>query len=123
MKSNKTKICHLGILLIFYALMVFLLMHFEYAYGSKTDWMNQHYAIPDYFRKLFYETGDLFPSFAPNIGAGEYLLSFLLWTLFANNFVVIFIAVYKNVNLYSSYKHDWYCSRYYTILYFYKQKV
>lgn len=78
MKLNKTKVCHIGILLIFYALMVFLLIGFQYAYGSKTDWMSQHYAIPDYFRKLFYETGDLFPSFAPNIGAGEniYYLSY-----------------------------------------------
>ena len=45
--------------------------HFKYAFGSELDWADQHYAIPDYFRKLFYETGELFPSFAPNIGAGE----------------------------------------------------
>ena len=45
--------------------------HFTYAFGSELDWADQHYAIPDYFRKLFYETGELFPSFAPNLGAGE----------------------------------------------------
>ena len=52
--------------------------HFKYAFGAELDWADQHYAIPDYFRKLFYETGELFPSFAPNIGGGEniYYLSF-----------------------------------------------
>ena len=52
--------------------------HFKYAFGAALDWADQHYAIPDYFRKLFYETGELFPSFAPNIGGGEniYYLSF-----------------------------------------------
>ncbi|MGM9636724.1 MAG: YfhO family protein [Eubacteriales bacterium] len=42
-----------------------------YLYGSETDWDCQHSVLPEYFRNLFYSTGDLFPSFAPNIGAGE----------------------------------------------------
>ena len=78
MKFNKKHLCRIGILLGIYALMVLMLMRFQYAYGSNLDWNGQHYAIPDYFRKLFYETGKLFPSFAPNIGAGEniYYLSY-----------------------------------------------
>ena len=49
-----------------------------FVYGSTLDWTAQHYAIPDYFRKLFYETGDLFPSLAFNLGGGEniYALSY-----------------------------------------------
>lgn len=49
-----------------------------FVYGSTLDWTTQHYAIPDYFRKLFYETGDLFPSLAFNLGGGEniYALSY-----------------------------------------------
>ncbi|MBQ7187137.1 MAG: YfhO family protein [Ruminococcus sp.] len=52
--------------------------HFKYAFGAELDWADQHFAIPDYFRKLFYETGELFPSLAANIGGGEniYYLSF-----------------------------------------------
>lgn len=48
------------------------------AFGSKLDWASQHYAIPDYLRKLFFDTGEPFPSFAPHIGAGEniYVLSY-----------------------------------------------
>ncbi|MBR1392577.1 MAG: YfhO family protein [Ruminococcus sp.] len=61
-----------------YAAAVFAFTRGEFAFGSNLDWVNQHYAIPDYFRKLFYETGELFPSFAPNLGAGEniYYLSY-----------------------------------------------
>ena len=33
-------------------------------YGSSLDYANHHYLLPDYFRKLFYETKDLFPSWA-----------------------------------------------------------
>ncbi|MGN0601358.1 MAG: YfhO family protein [Oscillospiraceae bacterium] len=77
-RIEKKHLCRLGILLGLYALIVILLMRFKYAYGSELDWNGQHYAIPDYFRKLFYETGELFPSFAPNIGGGEniYYLSY-----------------------------------------------
>lgn len=51
---------------------------FSQTFGSTLDWSNQHFAIPDLLRKQFYETGELFPSFAPNIGAGEniYVLSY-----------------------------------------------
>lgn len=47
-------------------------------YGSQDDWASQHYAIPEYFRTLFYSTHELFPSFAPNLGGGEniYALSY-----------------------------------------------
>ena len=44
--------------------------------GANADWMNQHVVFPDYFRKLFYETGDLFPNYAANLGAGQNLFNF-----------------------------------------------
>lgn len=53
------------------------------AFGSTLDWAAQHYAIPDYFRKLFYETGEFFPSFAPNIGAGENIYVFSYYGLYS----------------------------------------
>ena len=39
-------------------------------FGSDTDWINQHTVIPDYFRKMFYETGNLIPNFSFNYGSG-----------------------------------------------------
>ena len=72
MKLKKQNYIHLAVLLAMYLAMVLILTHcFKYAYGSKLDWSAQHFAIPDIFRKQFYETGNLFPSFVFNIGAGE----------------------------------------------------
>lgn len=47
-------------------------------YGSAVDWASQHSVFPDYFRKLFYQTGELFPSLAQNIGGAEniYFISY-----------------------------------------------
>lgn len=44
--------------------------------GSGTDWISQHTVFPDYFRTLFYETGDLFPNYTANLGAGQNLYNF-----------------------------------------------
>lgn len=40
-------------------------------FGSLVDWLPQHIMFPDYFRKLFYETGDLLPNFSLALGAGQ----------------------------------------------------
>lgn len=45
-------------------------------YGSVLDWNCQHYLIPDYFRKLFYKTHNLFPAFAFNLGGGQNIFNF-----------------------------------------------
>ncbi|MFA5603982.1 MAG: YfhO family protein [Bacilli bacterium] len=50
-------------------------------YGSQTDWLSQHWALPEYFRTLFYETGELFPNFAPNIGGGQNIYNFSYYGL------------------------------------------
>ena len=50
---------------------VIMLLKSDGVWGSQTDWQNQHFAIPEYFRTRFYETGDLFPDFAPQLGAGQ----------------------------------------------------
>lgn len=52
-------------------------------YGSSLDYANQHYLIPDYFRKLFYETKDLFPSWAFNLGMGQNIYYFSYYGLFS----------------------------------------
>ena len=45
-------------------------------YGSTLDFESQHFFIPDYFRKLFYNTFDLFPDFAFNLGSGQNIYYF-----------------------------------------------
>lgn len=74
---------HCALLTLIYVLVIIFLLRFKYAYGSKLDWAGQHYAFPDYFRKLFYDTGNLFPSFAANIGAGENIYNFSYYGLYS----------------------------------------
>lgn len=81
-----------------------------YKFGSTIDWNNQHWAIPDYFRMLFYDTHDLFPDFAANLGAGQniYYLSYyglfspiiLVSFLFPNVPMVLYIIVVSILSLY-----------------------
>ena len=52
-------------------------------FGSNVDWISQHSVMPDYFRKQFYETGELFPEFAANIGGGQNIYHFSYYGLFS----------------------------------------
>ena len=79
MKSRKKDI--INIIIIVSLILIYVLLatnFFYYSYGSVTDWDCQHWTIPDYFRKQFYETGTIFNNFAPNIGDGQnvYYLSY-----------------------------------------------
>ena len=79
MKSRKKDI--INIIIIVSLILIYVLLttnFFHYSYGSTTDWDCQHWTIPDYFRKQFYETGTIFNNFAPNLGDGQniYYLSY-----------------------------------------------
>lgn len=50
-------------------------------WGSETDWISQHFAVPEYFRTRFYRTGDLFPDFAFQLGAGQNIYNFAYYGL------------------------------------------
>lgn len=52
-------------------------------FGSEVDWISQHSVIPEYFRQQFYETGELFPEFAPNIGGGQNIYNFSYYGLYS----------------------------------------
>lgn len=52
-------------------------------FGSKVDWISQHSVLPDYFRRQFYATGDLFPEFAANIGGGQNIYYFSYYGLYS----------------------------------------
>lgn len=51
-------------------------------FGAKVDWISQHSVLPDYFRRQFYETGELFPEFAANIGGGQNIYHFAYYGLY-----------------------------------------
>ena len=77
---------------------VFIITKFgKYYYGSVIDWNCQHYMIPDYFRKLFYKTKDIFPDFAMNLGSGQniYYLSYygLLSPIILFSYLLPFISM------------------------------
>ena len=51
-------------------------------FASTTDWFKQHVTFANYFRNLFYETGNLFPNFSPHLGAGENIFYIAYYGLF-----------------------------------------
>lgn len=72
------------ILLLFSAIYIsiaLVLTRGKYYFASTTDFEMQHYIFPEYFRKLFYDTFDLFPDFALNIGGGQNIYNFSYYGL------------------------------------------
>lgn len=63
-------------LIVYGLIMIALIWKPGNLFMSTTDYPAQHFAFADYFRKLFYETGDLFPDFASAIGGGQNIYNF-----------------------------------------------
>ena len=78
MKSDKKNYL---IIILYGILITFLLLGLNNLYGSNTDWISQHSVIPDYFRKIFYETGNILPNLAFNIGAGQNIYNYSYYGL------------------------------------------
>ena len=62
-----------------------------YLFGSSTDWYSQHISIPEYFRTLFYDTKDLLPDFALNIGNGQNIYNFSYYGLLSPYILISFL--------------------------------
>lgn len=79
-KKNEKAKDFLAILfyIITYILIYVSITKNNYIFASKIDFSIQHYVIPEYFRSLFYQTKNIFPDFAPNLGSGQniYYLSY-----------------------------------------------
>ena len=60
----------------------------NYLFGSNTDWLNQHTAFPEYFRKSFYTTHNFFPNFIFNLGSGQNIYNFSYYGLY-NPLIII----------------------------------
>lgn len=66
------------IFLITFLIIYIIITRDNQLFASQIDFKYQHYLIPEYFRTLFYDTRDLFPDFALNLGSGQniYYLSY-----------------------------------------------
>ena len=69
--ENRKELAAYFMLIAFAAMIIFLIYKDGFLYGSKIDWISQQSVIPEYFRQKFYETGNLFPDFAINLGGGQ----------------------------------------------------
>ena len=81
-------------------LLVVISIPTDYLFGSLTDWITQHIVFPDYFRKLFYETGNFFPSFAPSIGAGQNIFNFSYYGLYSPLFLLSYLLPFIDMTTY-----------------------
>ena len=64
------------IIILFSLILMGITIPVNHLFGSLVDWFPQHIMFPDYFRNLFYETGDFFPDFALALGAGQNIFHF-----------------------------------------------
>ena len=78
------------------AIMLFL-THGKYVFGSQTDWAQQHYFFADSFRKLFYHTGNFFPSFLFNVGNGQNIYYFSYYGLYNPIFLCSFFLPFVSL--------------------------
>lgn len=69
-------------------------------FGSRVDWISQHSVFPDYFRRLFYETGELFPEFALNIGGGQNIYNFAYYGLYSPIVLLSFLLPFVEMGEY-----------------------
>ena len=81
MKKHKKDIIYLTILVLTFMVLSIYTIKGTYLFGSSIDWYSQHISIPEYFRTLFYDTKDLFPDFAMNIGNGQNIYNFSYYGL------------------------------------------
>lgn len=58
-----------------------LIVQGKYVYASRIDWLVQHSVFPEYFRQLFYKTGEWYPDFAMSIGGGQNIFNFAYYGL------------------------------------------
>lgn len=81
LKKHKQDILVLLLYSLIYIIIVGILTRGEFVFASTTDFEMQHYIFPEYFRNLFYDTKDLFPDFALNIGGGQNIYNFSYYGL------------------------------------------
>lgn len=80
-KLMKRDYINIGIIITIFLSIVIFLVGSDYVYGSTTDWQIQHWAFPEFFRNLFYDTKNILPNFAFNLGGGQNIYYFSYYGL------------------------------------------
>lgn len=80
--------------------MILFLTRGKYVFGSTIDWPHQHFYFADYFRKLFYSTGNLFPNFAFHIGNGQNIFYFSYYGLYSPIFLLSYLVPIINMGIF-----------------------
>ena len=97
---NKRDLLNISILTILFLVFVAILVGTEFLYGSNVDWRSQHVAIPEYFRTLFYDTYQIFPDFAFNIGAGQNIYNLAYYGLLSPFILFSYLLPFVNMTYY-----------------------
>lgn len=99
LKAKKDYI-NLAVLSGIYILIILILIIPNKVYGSQLDWENQHWVLPEYFRNRFYETGQLFPSFAAELGGGQNIYYFAYYGLYSPFLLLSYLLPFIDMRAY-----------------------
>lgn len=99
-KIDKKDILSCLILILSFLLFFFIVTRFAYIFGSTLDWESQHSVLPDYFRTLFYDTHDIFPDFAFNIGNGQNIYNFAYYGLLSPIILFSYLLPFVDMTTY-----------------------
>ena len=101
MQMKKIEKIKIPLLLFCMCLVVCWIFVLQYGiFGSNLDWINQHSVLPDYFRQRFYDTGQLFPDIAWNLGAGQNIYNFSYYGLFNPIIWISYLLPFVPMSLY-----------------------
>ena len=84
----------------FFVIFIFLILYKNPSYASTIDYSYQHYMIPEYFRTLFYETKELFPSYAFNLGMGQNIYNFSYYGLLSPIILISYLLPFITMKTY-----------------------
>ena len=101
-KYDKKDYINLAILIIFFLVFITILILCtkNSIYGSKLDYVDQHYMIPEYFRTLFYSSKELFPNFALNLGMGQNIYNFSYYGLYSPIILLSYLLPFIKMSTY-----------------------
>ena len=96
MKKNK----HYFLIILYSLIMVFIMIFPNKLFGSTIDWNTQHIVFPDYFRNLFYETHNLLPNLAFNIGGIQNIFNLAYYGLLSPIILISYLLPFISMTNY-----------------------
>ena len=107
-KNNELKkdIFAIFIYILTFVVIYLILTTDNHLFASNVDFRTQHYLIPEYFRNQFYNTHDLLPDFAFNLGGGQNIYYLSYYGLL--NPIILISYLFPNIKMidYMSHVHN-----------------